>query len=147
MSDTLSLRVLVVDDSPSSLRTTSEHLRSIGCEVFSASEGEEALTMTHRHLPDVVVLDIILPKKTGFQVCREIKMQPATRHIQVILLSSKSQDADRFWGQRQGADAYLTKPVDPQELIAAVHSAGQAARRSMTEACVANSCDTPSTQG
>lgn len=103
--------------------------------------------MTHRHLPDVVVLDIILPKKTGFQVCREIKMQPATRHIQVILLSSKSQDADRFWGQRQGADAYLTKPVDPQELIAAVHSAGQAARRSMTEACVANSCDTPSTQG
>lgn len=99
--------------------------------------------MVHRHQPDVVVLDIILPKKTGFQVCREIKMNEATRHIQVVLLSSKSQEADRFWGQRQGADGYLTKPLEPQELIAAIQTAGQ----SLASAGLEASFETPSAQG
>lgn len=80
--------------------------------------------MVQQHEPDVVVLDIILPKKTGFQVCREIKMNPATKEIQVILLSSKSQEADRFWGRRQGADAYLTKPFNPDELLEVVRAVG-----------------------
>ncbi|MCA9170029.1 MAG: response regulator [Planctomycetales bacterium] len=124
MSQNTQLRTLVVDDSPSSLRATSEVLQAAGFDVQTACEGEEAVSMVQQILPDVVVLDIILPKKTGFQVCREIKTDPATRHVPVVLLSSKSQEADRFWGQRQGADAYLTKPVDPAELVAIVRAVG-----------------------
>lgn len=113
-------RVVVVDDSPTSLRFAADTLREAGFAVTTAEDGEEAIEIITADPPDVVVLDIILPKKNGFQVCRELKTNPETRDTCIVLLSSKSQETDRFWGQRQGADAYITKPVQPLELTAIV---------------------------
>ena len=113
-------RIVVVDDSPTSRRFASDALSKAGFEVLTANDGEEAIELIAREVPDVVVLDIILPKKNGFQVCRELKTSEQTKGIRIALLSSKNQESDRFWGQRQGADAYLTKPVDPHELTAIV---------------------------
>ena len=117
--------VLVVDDSPTSLRFAADSLREAGFDVSLARDGEEAIETVSNSRPDVVVLDIILPKKNGFQVCRELKTNEGTRDVRIVLLSSKSQEADRFWGQRQGADAYLTKPVEPNELLAIVSAVAQ----------------------
>ena len=111
---------MVVDDSPTSLKFAADTLRDAGCEVSTARDGEEAIEIISKNPPDVVVLDIILPKKNGFQVCRELKTNPDTRETRIVLLSSKSQETDRFWGQRQGAEAYITKPVQPLELKAIV---------------------------
>lgn len=113
-------RVVVVDDSPTSLQFAAETLRNAGFDVATARDGEEVLEVIAENPPHVVVLDIILPKKNGFQICRELKTNEQTEDIRVVLLSSKNQETDRFWGQRQGADAYITKPVEPTELIAIV---------------------------
>lgn len=114
--------LIAVDDSPTSLRFVAETLRGAGFQVRTARDGEEAIAMATDQPPDVMVLDILLPKKNGFQVCREIKTDLKTQGIKVILLSSKSQESDRFWGQRQGADAYITKPIQPGELTAIIHA-------------------------
>lgn len=113
-------RIVVVDDSPTSRKFVSDTLEASGFEVITAEDGEAATGLISEVIPDVVVLDIILPKKNGFQVCREVKTDSATKDVPIVLLSSKNQELDRFWGQRQGADAYLTKPVDPNELLAIV---------------------------
>ena len=112
--------ILVVDDSPTALKITSDTLSEQGFKVLSASDGEEALEIAARLLPDLIVLDIILPKKNGFQVCRQLKTESATEDIKILMLSSKNQASDRFWGQKQGADAYITKPFEDEELLAAI---------------------------
>jgi twitching motility two-component system response regulator PilH len=114
--------ILVVDDSPTALKITSETLTEKGFRVVGASDGEEALEIATRVHPDLIVLDIILPKKNGFQVCRQLKTESATSDIKILMLSSKNQASDRFWGQKQGADAYITKPFDDEELIEAIES-------------------------
>ncbi len=111
--------ILVVDDSPTELRIITTALKGTH-RVSTAIDGEEALVKAPKELPDLIVLDIILPKKNGFQVCRQLKTAPATKHIPIILLSSKSQGSDRFWGLKQGADEYMTKPFDDDELLATV---------------------------
>lgn len=114
--------ILVVDDSPTALKITSETLTEQGFRVLCASDGEEALEIATRMHPELIVLDIILPKKNGFQVCRQLKTESATSDIKILMLSSKNQASDRFWGQKQGADAYITKPFDDEELVAAIES-------------------------
>ncbi len=114
--------VVVVDDSPTSLRFVADTLRGAGYEVATAKDGEEAIELITANPPSGIVLDILLPKKNGFQVCRELKTNPITKDVRIILLSSKRQEADRFWGQRQGADAYVTKPIHPAELTAIVNA-------------------------
>jgi twitching motility two-component system response regulator PilH len=109
-------KILVVDDSPTDLRLVSASLQGRGYTILTAADGEEALEKATRELPDLIVLDIILPKKNGFQVCRQLKTSPDTRDIKILMLSSKSQDSDRFWGLKQGADGYLTKPFADDEL-------------------------------
>ncbi|MBT5018532.1 response regulator [Planctomicrobium sp.] len=115
-------RVLVVDDSPTSLSYVSKILEESGFEVMQTQDGESAIEIAENEKLNVLLLDIILPKKNGFQVCRELKSNALTSDLKIILLSSKSQETDRFWGQRQGADAYLTKPVDPGELVSIVRA-------------------------
>ena len=88
-----------------------------GYQIITAVDGEEALEKAFNDKPDLIVLDIILPKKNGFQVCRQLKTTPHTRDIKIIMLTSKSQDSDRFWGLKQGADAYMTKPFDDEALL------------------------------
>jgi twitching motility two-component system response regulator PilH len=110
-------KILVVDDSPTDLRLVTTALQGKGYAVLTACDGEEALEKASRERPRLILLDIILPKKNGFQVCRQLKTSPDTQDIKIVLLSSKSQDSDRFWGLTQGADAYLTKPFADDELL------------------------------
>lgn len=109
--------ILVVDDSPTERRAISTSLRQRGYQVSTANDGEEAIMKAKGEQPDLIVLDVVMPKKNGFQVCRKLKMTPATKDIKVVLLTSKDQETDKFWGMRQGADAYLTKPFNGELLL------------------------------
>ena len=108
--------ILVVDDSPTDRKIAESACRDKGFRVETAAEGEEALKKAVELHPDLILLDVILPQKNGFQVCRQLKSSPDTQDIKVIMVTSKSQDSDRFWGIKQGADGYLTKPFSEDEL-------------------------------
>ena len=110
--------VLVVDDSPTAQRIIRLAVEAGGYRVITASDGDEAIEIAMREIPDLIVLDIILPKKNGFQVCRHLKAFPETCGIKVVLLSSKNHEMDILWGKRQGADGYLTKPFESDQLVA-----------------------------
>jgi DNA-binding response OmpR family regulator len=110
--------ILVVDDSPMELRVILSALEGKGYQLVTAADGEEALEKCSGFQPDLILLDIILPKRNGYQVCREIKGRKSPPKI--IMVSSKDQDSDRFWGMRQGADGYLTKPIDLKLLASTV---------------------------
>ncbi|MCK5318863.1 MAG: response regulator, partial [Anaerolineales bacterium] len=112
--------ILVVDDSPTDLRLMTSPLEEKGYRVITAEDGEEALKKASQELPTLIVLDIVLPKKNGFQVCRQLKTSPETEGIKVLLLTSKTQDSDRFWGLKQGADEYMTKPFEDEEYLATI---------------------------
>ncbi|NNF97829.1 MAG: response regulator [Desulfobacteraceae bacterium] len=110
-------KVLVVDDSTTDLKLISGFLSSAGYTVIKAVDGEDALKMVQQENPDLVVLDIIMPKINGFDVCRKIKTSADLKKTKIIMVSSKSQESDKFWGMKQGADIYMTKPFSSEELI------------------------------
>jgi DNA-binding response OmpR family regulator len=112
--------ILVVEDSPTELTVTRNALQAQGFRILTAVDGEEALEKVAQERPDLVLLDVILPKKNGFQVCRQLKTSPETKGIKVVLVTSKTLDSDRFWGLRQGADEYLAKPFKEEDLLAVV---------------------------
>ena len=112
--------IMVVEDSPTYLRKISALLQDRGYHTITAVDGEEALEKAVQENPGLIVLDVILPKKNGFQVCRQLKTSPATQNIKILMMTSKSQDSDRFWGLKQGSDEYMTKPFDDNELVTAV---------------------------
>ena len=114
--------ILVVDDSPSEMQYILKVLAGRGYRFFTATDGDEALEQASEHVPDLIVLDIVLPKKNGFQVCRQIKNSDPPVKTKIIMVSSKNQESDKFWGKKQGADAYLTKPLNPADLISSVAS-------------------------
>ncbi|MBI3978458.1 MAG: response regulator [Chloroflexi bacterium] len=115
-------KVLVVDDSPTDLILMAEPLRADGFEVITAADGQEAITKARVEQPHLIVLDVVLPKANGFQVCRTLKGSPESRNIPIILLTNKREEFDRYWGMRQGADRYLTKPFGGAELLASVRA-------------------------
>jgi twitching motility two-component system response regulator PilH len=112
--------VLVVDDSPTGRHAAMTLLERGGYVVTTAIDGEDALEKVAAARPPLVVLDIVLPKMNGYQVLRQLKTDPGTSGIKVILVSSKSQESDRFWGLKQGADDYIAKPYADEALLAAV---------------------------
>lgn len=112
--------ILVVDDSPTDLKLMTSPLEGKGYRVLTAVDGEEALQKASQESPHLIVLDVVLPKKNGFQVCRQLKTSPETKDIKILMLTSKTQDSDRFWGLKQGADEYMTKPFDDEEYIAII---------------------------
>jgi len=112
--------ILVVDDSPTTLKLVSKALATAGYHVIMASNGEEAVAKATDAHPDLVVLDVIMPHKNGYQVCRQLKNNAKTHDIKIILFTRQNQQADHLWGMQQGADAYLAKPFDEAELLAAV---------------------------
>lgn len=113
-------KVLVVDDSPTELAVMSSLLQNEGFEVITARDGDDALAKLDRDRPEVVLLDVIMPGKNGFSLCRAIRSSADYGRTPIILVTSKSQDSDRFWGLKQGANDYIVKPWDPPSLIAAV---------------------------
>jgi len=118
--ETMNKHVLVVDDSPTNRHVAVTLLQKEGYAVTTAADGEEALEKVATLRPPLVVLDIVLPKMNGYQVLRHLKTTPETRNIKVILVSSKDQESDRFWGLKQGADDYIAKPYPDEALIDAV---------------------------
>ena len=113
-------KVLVVDDSWTDLTLIATPLRESGFDVITAVDGDEAIEKVLNEQPQCVVMDVILPRQNGFQLCRKIKHMEQSRHIPVILLSSKNTPLDKRWGLQQGADMYLTKPFNRDELVASV---------------------------
>jgi Response regulators consisting of a CheY-like receiver domain and a winged-helix DNA-binding domain len=109
-------KILVVDDSPTQLNMIKAPFEENGFQVVTAVDGEEAVALAETEKPDLVVLDVIMPKLNGFQACRKIKNM--RQDLPVILLTSKNQKSDEFWGKKQGADVYMTKPFDSAELFA-----------------------------
>ena len=112
-------KILVVDDSPTELKMMCDPFVSKGFDVITASGGEEALKMVDSEQPSLIVLDVIMPGVSGFEVCRKIKTTEGMKHIPVILLTSKNQKSDEFWGMKQGADVYITKPFSAENLLKA----------------------------
>lgn len=112
--------VLVVEDSMAQREMIIDLLKGNGLQVTVASDGVEALEYIQSTLPDLVVLDIVMPRMNGYEVCRRIKSDPATQNLPVVLCSSKSEEFDRYWGMKQGADAYIAKPFQPTELVGTV---------------------------
>ena len=112
--------ILVVDDSPTQMKLATNCLQTQGYRLITAVDGEEALRKANSEKPDLIVLDVILPGQNGFQICRTLKTSADTKDIPVVMVTSKNQESDRFWGMKQGADAYLTKPFMETELLAAV---------------------------
>jgi len=110
-------KILVVDDSPTQLNMMRAPFEENGYQVITATDGEEAVSMVETENPQLVVLDVIMPKLNGFQACRKIKSM--NQDLPIILLTSKNQKSDEFWGMKQGADVYMTKPFDSAELFAA----------------------------
>lgn len=115
-------KILVVDDSPTELKMISRTLQNGGYNVVTAKDGEEALEIVDVESIKLVVLDVIMPKLNGFQVCRKLKTSAQHKGIKVILLTSKDQDSDKFWGKQQGADIYMTKPFEAKELLSNISS-------------------------
>jgi len=109
--------VLVVDDSSTDMEVFSQCLRQAGLSMISAKSGEEAQAQLASNSPDLIILDVILPGQSGFELCRDLKNADGTRRIPVVMCSTKGTDVDKMWGDMLGADAYLTKPVNPTELI------------------------------
>jgi twitching motility two-component system response regulator PilH len=115
-------KILVVDDSASQRLLLSAILTEQGYQVVTANDGAEAVEQSKKEMPDLIIMDVIMPNLNGFKATRAITTDETTWHIPVILLTSKDMESDRIWGLRQGATAFLHKPVDPNELIELLHS-------------------------
>jgi twitching motility two-component system response regulator PilH len=112
--------VLIVDDSQTLRQMLSEILQSSGLVVVEAINGVEAKEKIQSKAPDLVITDLIMPLMNGYELCRWIKTEPTTQGIPVLMCSTKSEEFDRYWGMKQGADAYITKPFHPKDLVTAV---------------------------
>ena len=109
-------RILIVDDSPSQLLGIQRIVEKLGHEFITAEDGAAGVEVAKRELPDMVLMDVVMPNLNGFQATRTLSRDATTKHIPVILVTTKDQDTDRMWGMRQGARAYLTKPFAEADL-------------------------------
>ncbi len=114
-------RILVVGDSPTETHRMVNALARQGHQVLTAASGSDGVSMADIEQPDVILMDVVMPGINGFQATRQITRNDSTSHIPVIIVSSKDQDADKVWGERQGACGYLTKPIDDRSLIQMVN--------------------------
>jgi twitching motility two-component system response regulator PilH len=117
-------KVLVVDDSPTERYFLTELLTKNGFTVSAAENAEEAVLKLRAQLPDLILMDVVMPGQNGFQLTRQLSKDPATQHIPVIMCTSKNLQTDRIWGLRQGARDYVTKPVKVDELLEKISALG-----------------------
>jgi two-component system alkaline phosphatase synthesis response regulator PhoP len=119
------MKILIVDDEAHLrmlIQQTLEELEDEGVELLTASNGEEALATIRAQQPDLVFLDVMMPRKNGFDVCNAVKNELGLAHIHIVLLTAKGQEFDRQRGQEVGADLYMTKPFDPDAIVAKARS-------------------------
>lgn len=113
-------KILIVDDSPTETYKLANILERNGFSVISADSGEQGLNLARDEQPDVVLMDIVMPGLNGFQATRQLSRGRETQHIPVIIVTAKNQQTDQVWGERQGARAYLIKPIDESQLVSAI---------------------------
>ncbi|BCL77135.1 protein PilH [Jeongeupia sp. HS-3] len=113
-------KILIVDDSPTERHFLGELLTKNGFTIVTAESGEDAVARVKELMPDLILMDVVMPGMNGFQATRTITRDAETGHIPVIMCTSKNQETDKVWGKRQGAAEYVVKPVDPQELLSKI---------------------------
>ena len=116
----MSKKILIADDEPNIVTSLEYLMEKSGYEVKIARDGDEALALVESFLPDVVLLDVMMPRKSGYEVCQQIRERTGWQHIKVVMLSAKGREAEVNKGLSLGADAYVTKPFSNQELIATI---------------------------
>lgn len=122
LSDLSNARILLVDDNQQNLELMQAYLESLPCRLTTARDGAEAIEAIHREKPDLLLLDVMMPKMSGFEVCRKLKADPATRDIVVIMVTALHEVGDHERAVESGTDDFLTKPVNKLELLTRVRS-------------------------
>ncbi|MDP3651380.1 MAG: response regulator [Rhodoferax sp.] len=117
-------KVLIVDDSKTEIMFLTELLQKNGFVVRSAENADEAFKRLTEEKPDLILMDVVMPGQNGFQLTRSINRTPEYADVPIIICTSKNLETDRVWGMRQGARDYITKPVDPSELLAKIKALG-----------------------
>ena len=115
-------RILIVDDSPSQLLGMKRIVEKLGHETVTAEDGASGVEVAKSTLPDLILMDVVMPNLNGFQATRAISKEPSTANIPVVLVTTKDQETDKVWGMRQGAKDYIVKPVDATELMAKIRA-------------------------
>ena len=115
-------RILIVDDSPTQISVLTKILGKQGFEVITAADGALGVEKATSEKPDIILMDVVMPNLNGFQATRQITKNPETSHIPVIMLTSKDQETDKVWAERQGARDYLTKPPKEADLLTKIKS-------------------------
>lgn len=113
-------RILIVDDSPTQLLGLKRIVEKLGHVATTAEDGASGVDVAKRDIPDLILMDVVMPNLNGFQATRTLAREPTTKHIPIILVTTKGQETDKIWGMRQGAKAYVTKPIDEKELVQAI---------------------------
>jgi twitching motility two-component system response regulator PilH len=116
-------RILIVDDSPTEIHVLKTMLEKNGYETLAATSGEEGVEVARAEKPDLILMDIVMPGLNGFQATRQLTKDEATSSIPVIIVTTKDQETDKYWGKKQGASEYITKPASEQELIGKIKDA------------------------
>jgi twitching motility two-component system response regulator PilH len=117
-------KILIVDDSPTERYHLTEILTKNGFSVSTVETGEDALIRVKVEKPDLILMDVVMPGKNGFQITRAIARDPDTQDVPIFICTSKNQETDRIWGLRQGARDYLVKPIDAAELLSKIAALG-----------------------
>ncbi|MFN9573090.1 MAG: PleD family two-component system response regulator [Betaproteobacteria bacterium] len=117
-------KVLIVDDSPTERYFLNELLTKNGFAVTQAETAQDAVDKLRNGVPDLILLDVVMPGQNGFQLTRQLSRDPATQAVPIIICTSKNQQTDRIWALRQGARDFVTKPVRPEELLEKIAALG-----------------------
>ena len=113
-------KILIVDDSPTERHVLNDMLTKAGYEVFACDNGDDAIAKAKQIMPDLILMDVVMPGLNGFQATRAISRDFDTKDIPIVLCTSKSKETDKIWGMRQGARDYVVKPIDREELLAKI---------------------------
>ncbi|MDY0001070.1 MAG: response regulator [Polyangia bacterium] len=115
-------KILIAEDSATAVELIKRTLSPLGHQIVVASDGENAERLILDEKPDLLILDIIMPRMNGFQLCRSLRANPGFRDLPIIMITSMDRESDRYWGLKQGASEYLVKPVDPNLLLERVRA-------------------------
>jgi len=115
-------KIMIAEDSPTAVEMFKRYLAPLGHEIVVASDGQDAETLIRSEQPDLLILDIIMPKVNGFQLCRALRADPSFTEMPILMITSMDRESDRYWGMKQGATDYLVKPVDAEVLVEKVQA-------------------------